>query len=111
MLQWGRCCIADRLWCTSCHLQDSLGGNAKTMIIGNVSPSFLCANETLSTLGFVARAKCIRNKAHINLDYRGDVAMLQREIIRLNKELEDIMANNTAAAFQEAADLRTKLQE
>ncbi|KAF5835177.1 hypothetical protein DUNSADRAFT_7806 [Dunaliella salina] len=48
---------------------DSLGGNAKTQIIANVSPSTICSAETLSTLYFVQRAKCIRNKATINLDY------------------------------------------
>lgn len=51
-------------------MQDSLGGNAKTQIIANVSPSNICSAETLSTLYFVQRAKCIRNKATINLDYR-----------------------------------------
>jgi kinesin family protein 15 len=79
------------------------------MIIGNVSPSLLCSHETLSTLHFVARAKCIRNRAHINLDYRGDVAVLQREIVRLNKELDDMRANNTEAAFEQAAALREAL--
>jgi len=36
--------------------QDSLGGNAKTMIIANVSPSPLCAAERVSTLQFASRA-------------------------------------------------------
>ncbi|KAL6762902.1 kinesin motor domain-containing protein, partial [Haematococcus lacustris] len=36
-------------------LQDSLGGNAKTMIIANISPSSLNAAETSSTLAFVQR--------------------------------------------------------
>lgn len=47
------------------------------MIIANVSPSLVCAAETHSTLQFVSRAKCIRNRATINLDYRGDVKLLQ----------------------------------
>lgn len=38
--------------------------------------------ETLSTLYFARRAKHIRNRATINVDVRGDVAMLQREIQR-----------------------------
>ena len=56
--------------CSCPCLQNSLGGNAKTMIIGTVSPSSMQSRETLSTLNFVQRAKCIHNKATINLDYR-----------------------------------------
>jgi hypothetical protein len=63
-------------------LQDSLGGNAKTMIVANVSPSSVCAQETLSTLYFARRAKHIRNRATVNVDVRGDVTLLQREIQR-----------------------------
>lgn len=33
-------------------LRDSLGGNSKTLIIANISPSSLCAGETISTLKF-----------------------------------------------------------
>ena len=43
-------------------LRDSLGGNAKTFIIANVSPSFTSYAETLSTLRFAQRAKMIRNR-------------------------------------------------
>ena len=75
------CLSANCLLC----LQDSLGGNAKTMIIANISPCQMCAQETLSTLQFASRAKHIRNKAVINQDTSGDVALLQREIIRLRK--------------------------
>ena len=67
------------------HLQDSLGGNAKTMIVANISPCRMCAQETLSTLQFASRAKHIRNKAVINQDTNGDVAMLQREVMRLRR--------------------------
>ena len=91
--------------------QDSLGGNAKTMIIANISPSKLNASETSSTLQFVQRAKCIRNKATINLDYRGDVALLQKEIVRLNTELDNLRRGYTDYAVQEAAELRKKLEE
>lgn len=45
-----------------CPVQDSIGGNAKTVIIANISPSEVCVQETLSTLGFAARARKIVNK-------------------------------------------------
>ena len=38
-------------------LRDSLGGNSKTVIIANISPSALNMSETLSTLEFAKRAK------------------------------------------------------
>jgi len=47
-------------------LQDSLGGNAKTALLINCSPSTYNANETLSTLRFGSRAKSIMNKPKIN---------------------------------------------
>lgn len=43
-------------------MQDSLGGNSKTIMIANVSPAAGCLTETLSTLRFAQRAKNIRNK-------------------------------------------------
>lgn len=68
-------------------LRDSLGGNAKTVIIANVSPSNLYYNETLSTLKFAQRAKMIKNKAVVNKDIQGNVLQLQAEIQRLQHEL------------------------
>lgn len=68
-------------------LRDSLGGNAKTVIIANVSPSSMYYNETLSTLKFAQRAKMIKNKAVVNKDIQGNVLQLQAEIQRLQHEL------------------------
>ena len=90
-------------------LQDSLGGNAKTTIIANVSPSALCAAETVSTLQFVSRAKCIKTRATINLNYRGDVAQLQRELSRLNTELDNLRRGFTDPAVQENKELRGRV--
>lgn len=47
-------------------LQDSLGGNSKTVLIVAVSPSSFNASETISTLRFGTRAKSIQNKVTIN---------------------------------------------
>lgn len=43
-------------------LQDSLGGNSKTLMIACVSPSDVDFQETLSTLKYADRAKNIKNK-------------------------------------------------
>ncbi|XP_010917897.1 kinesin-like protein KIN-12G [Elaeis guineensis] len=68
-------------------LQDSLGGNSKTIIIANISPSNCCALETLSTLKFAQRAKFIRNNAIINEDASGDVLSMRLQIQQLKKEV------------------------
>jgi kinesin family member 5 len=47
-------------------LQDSLGGNSKTVLIVAISPSSYNANETLSTIRFGLRAKAIENKVTVN---------------------------------------------
>ena len=43
-------------------LQDSLGGNACTVVLCNASPAEVCREETISTLRFAERAKRIENK-------------------------------------------------
>ncbi|CAO3701508.1 unnamed protein product [Rhizopus stolonifer] len=49
-------------------LQESLGGNSRTTLIINCSPSSYNEAETLSTLRFGMRAKSIKNKAKVNSD-------------------------------------------
>ena len=49
-------------------LQDSLGGNTKTIMIAAVSPANYNYDETLSTLRYANRAKNIQNKPKINED-------------------------------------------
>eukprot|EP00191_Tetraselmis_sp_GSL018_P019273 CAMPEP_0177590532 /NCGR_PEP_ID=MMETSP0419_2-20121207/7465_1 /TAXON_ID=582737 /ORGANISM="Tetraselmis sp., Strain GSL018" /LENGTH=750 /DNA_ID=CAMNT_0019081115 /DNA_START=182 /DNA_END=2434 /DNA_ORIENTATION=- len=70
-------------------LQDSLGGNTKTVMIANLGPADYNYDETLSTLRYANRAKNIKNKPRINEDPKD--AMLrefQEEIRRLKAELE-----------------------
>jgi kinesin family protein 1 len=49
-------------------LQNSLGGNAKTIMIAALSPADINYEETLSTLRYADRAKQIKNKAVVNED-------------------------------------------
>ncbi|GMH37875.1 hypothetical protein BSKO_05759 [Bryopsis sp. KO-2023] len=70
-------------------LQDSLGGNTKTVMIANVGPADWNFDETLSTLRYANRAKNIQNKPRINEDPKD--AMLrefQEEIARLKAQLD-----------------------
>ncbi|KAJ2497742.1 hypothetical protein GGH96_004876 [Coemansia sp. RSA 1972] len=50
-------------------LQESLGGNSRTTLIINCSPSSFNAAETVGTLRFGMRAKSIKNKAKVNQDF------------------------------------------
>ncbi|KAH0993179.1 hypothetical protein GBA52_004662 [Prunus armeniaca] len=75
-------------------LQDSLGGNSKTTIIANVSPSICSANETLSTLKFAQRAKLIQNNAKVNEDASGDITALQQQIQQLKGQLSFLMKHH-----------------
>jgi len=70
-------------------LQNSLGGNAKTVMCANAGPADYNYDETLSTLRYANRAKNIKNKPKINEDPKD--AMLreyQEEIKRLKSQLE-----------------------
>lgn len=67
-------------------LQDSLGGNSKTSLIITCSPSVYNDSETLSTLRFGARAKCIKNKPRINREFT--IAELKVMLIRCREEIE-----------------------
>ena len=49
-------------------LQDSLGGNTKTIMIAACSPANYNYDESLSTLRYASRAKFIQNKPKINED-------------------------------------------
>ena len=69
-------------------LQDSLGGNARTIMVANIGPSKFNYDETLTTLRYANRAKNIKNKPRINEDPKD--AMLrefQEEIAKLKAQL------------------------
>ncbi|XP_053559480.1 centromere-associated protein E [Bombina bombina] len=79
-------------------LQNSLGGNAKTLIICTITP--VSFDETLSTLQFASTAKHMRNTPHVN-EVLDDQALLKRyrkEIMDLKKQLEDLEASSGTRA-------------
>merc|ERR1719242_1304884 len=65
-------------------LQDSLGGNTKTVMIACISPAADNYDETLSTLRYANRAKNIKNKPKINEDPKDALLrQYQEEITQL----------------------------
>lgn len=71
-------------------LQDSLGGNSRTLMIACVSPSDRDFIETLNTLKYANRARNIKNKVIANQDKASkQLAILRSEITTLQQELLD----------------------
>ncbi|EDQ89939.1 uncharacterized protein MONBRDRAFT_16629 [Monosiga brevicollis MX1] len=70
-------------------LQDSLGGNAKTLMIATFGPADYNYEETISTLRYADRAKRIKNKPKINEDPK-DALLRQylEELQELRAQLE-----------------------
>ncbi|XP_049824804.1 osmotic avoidance abnormal protein 3 isoform X2 [Aethina tumida] len=76
-------------------LQDSLGGNTKTLMIACISPSDRDYIETLSTLRYANRAKNISNKPKVNEDPKDTILrQYQEEIERLKSLLGDQKPQN-----------------
>ncbi|MEE6507883.1 hypothetical protein FKM82_017222 [Ascaphus truei] len=70
-------------------LQDSLGGNAKTVMVANIGPASYNVEETLTTLRYSNRAKNIKNKPRVNEDPKDALLReFQEEIARLKTQLE-----------------------
>jgi Kinesin motor domain len=84
-------------------LQDSLGGNTKTIMIAAVSPADYNYDETLSTLRYANRAKNIKNKPKINEDPKDTLLReYQEEIERLKQMLA---AQETGSTIPQSVDI------
>ncbi|XP_054162306.1 osmotic avoidance abnormal protein 3-like [Oppia nitens] len=117
-------------------LQDSLGGNTKTLMVACLSPADNNYDETLSTLRYANRAKNIKNKPKINEDPKDALLReYQQEIIRLKslingqipddnrnpvsynidiekiKEEYDLKMKDLAAKYKEEMESNAKLKE
>lgn len=81
-------------------LQDSLGGNAKTVMIANCGPADYNYNETLSTLRYANRAKNIKNKPKINEDPKdAKIREYQEKIKELREALAAQEKNGPVGSF------------
>lgn len=75
-------------------LQDSLGGNSMTSVLGCVSGASHHSEETLSTLRFVERAKKMKNTPRVNQDPRNALMeenrLLRERVRQLEVEVESL---------------------
>lgn len=92
-------------------LKDSLGGNSKTRVIANISPSSHAFQETLSTLKFAKRVKLIKNKVSINEDSTGNLESLKNEIKRLKLQLAQTKALQATSLEINKKDLSEIMME
>ncbi|GAB4862075.1 Kinesin-like protein KIN-4C, variant 3 [Ancistrocladus abbreviatus] len=106
-------------------LQDSLGGNSKTVMIACASPADTNAEETLNTLKYANRARNIQNKAIINRDpigaqmqrMRSQIEQLQAELLYYRGDssvgLEELKILKHKISLLEASnsELQHELQE
>ena len=91
-------------------LQDSLGGNTKTVMIAALSPADYNFEETLSTLRYASRAKNIQNKPTVNEDPKD--ALLKQyedEITQLRNLLAQYQAGEVKAGSGGAAAQKAQL--
>jgi len=72
-------------------LQDSLGGNSKTVMIACISPADINAEETLNTLKYANRARNIQNKPIVNRNPIAD------EMKRMRQQIEYLQAELVSA--------------
>ncbi|CAH8831112.1 unnamed protein product [Trichobilharzia szidati] len=71
-------------------LQDSFGGNSKTIMVANIGPATYNYEETINTLRYANRAKNIKNRPKINEDPKDALLReYQQEIDRLKTLLRN----------------------
>uniref|UniRef100_A0A8D0A571 Kinesin-like protein n=1 Tax=Sander lucioperca TaxID=283035 RepID=A0A8D0A571_SANLU len=91
-------------------LQDSLGGNSKTMMCANIGPADYNYDETISTLRYANRAKNIKNKARINEDPKDALLrQFQKEIEELKKKL--VEGNKKKVSPDKMVEMQAKIEE
>merc|ERR1719231_529067 len=67
-------------------MQDSLGGNAKTLMFVNFSPADYNAEETAGSLTYASRVKNIKNVAEKGSESK-EVAILKAKVQDLQRQL------------------------
>ncbi|KAJ0795363.1 putative plus-end-directed kinesin ATPase [Helianthus annuus] len=81
-------------------LQDSLGGNSRTVMIACVSPADINAEETLNTLKYANRARNIQNKPVVNRD------PVSNEMLKMRQQLEFLQAELCARGGDSSVELQ-----
>lgn len=99
-------------------LQDSLGGNTKTVMCANAGPAEYNYDETISTLRYANRAKNIKNKPIINADpkdallreYQDEISKLKSQLNGLGSSIDDFAPPGLKDGFPSSAYHRKELE-
>ncbi|KAL2085638.1 hypothetical protein ACEWY4_018958 [Coilia grayii] len=100
-------------------LRDSLGGNCKTVLVANVYGEAAQIEETLSTLRFASRMKCVKTEPAVNehIDPVVQMKALQREIQQLKQDLatqnnmpSQISTSSETLSDSQMADIQDQVQ-
>eukprot|EP00878_Enallax_costatus_P020112 GHUV01021244.1.p1 GENE.GHUV01021244.1~~GHUV01021244.1.p1 ORF type:complete len:553 (+),score=211.39 GHUV01021244.1:1407-3065(+) len=89
-------------------LQPSLGGNAKTAIICNMTPAAYHVEESHSTLRFACRAKRVVNNAVVN-EVLSDAAVLKRQANEIAELRKALASAGNADVEEQISHLRAQL--
>uniref|UniRef100_A0A672F758 Kinesin-like protein n=1 Tax=Salarias fasciatus TaxID=181472 RepID=A0A672F758_SALFA len=102
-------------------LKDSLGGNCRTVMIANISPSSLSYDDTHNTLKYANRAKEIKSSLKSNVvsldSHIGQYAVIcekqRQEILQLKQKLKEYESkNNTVSeALQRIFSSRAQIRQ
>ncbi|XP_075926812.1 kinesin-like protein KIF21A isoform X3 [Petromyzon marinus] len=93
-------------------LQDSLGGNSRTLMIACVSPSDRDFMETLNTLKYANRARNIKNRVMVNQDKTSQqIGALRAEIARIQMELMEYKTGKRLVGEDGVESLNDMVQE
>lgn len=83
-------------------LQNSLGGNSKTLMMTAINPASTNYDETMSTLRYADQAKRIKNKPKVNEDPKDGQIREMRDRIKL---LEDQLFKTVASGAVSEANV------
>ncbi len=84
-------------------MADSIGGNAKTLLLVALNPSLGNASETKSSLEYAQRAKLVENSMSRNIETR-ETSRLRAQVEKLTAELEAVKSSGSSS---EPADARS----
>ncbi|XP_031705698.1 kinesin-like protein KIF9 [Anarrhichthys ocellatus] len=85
-------------------LKDSLGGNCNTVLVANIYGEAAHIEETLSTLRFASRMKCVRTNPAVNehRDPAAQIKKLEKDVQMLKEELSiyNILAKRPSITYE-----------
>uniref|UniRef100_A0A061QWS8 Kinesin family member 4/7/21/27 n=1 Tax=Tetraselmis sp. GSL018 TaxID=582737 RepID=A0A061QWS8_9CHLO len=98
-------------------LQDSLGGNARTVMVACVSPADSSMDETLNTLKYASSARNIKNKVVANRDEESsavlalldEVKMLREQLAALKAGTDGVGGDLTLLQAQRSSDTAVRI--